>query len=174
MNQEKTTNHALAVAGMAMLLWFTACSQKPSETESSSSSYDIRKEIQLTDLAGQKIDLTQYQGKTIFLNFWATWCRPCIEEMPSIATAKKQFSEKDIVFLFASDEEAKRIESFEKKNGFGLTYVQVTNFNDLNIQALPTTYIITANGKLAFSETGYRKWDEATNLQLIRNIITKK
>lgn len=175
MNKERKRKiNQLAVACFAMLLFLAGCNTKSSETTSSESTTDIRKEIQLTDLTGQKIDLAQYEGKTIFLNFWATWCRPCIEEMPSIASAKKQFNESDIVFLFASDEEIKRIESFEKKNQLGLTYVQVANFNDLNIQALPTTYIINAHGELTFSETGYRKWDDATNLHLIQNIINNK
>lgn len=173
MNKKRAIS-TLVAAFLATLLFLAGCNTKSPEATTSESATDIRKEIQLIDLTGQKIDLRQYQGKTIFLNFWATWCRPCIAEMPSIASAKKQFSESDIVFLFASDEEIGKIESFEEKKKLGLTYVQVTNFNNLNIQALPTTYIITANGELAFSEMGFRKWDDVSNLHLIQNIINNK
>ncbi len=132
---------------------------------------DILTSIKLTNLNGEPIDLKQYSGKTIFLNFWATWCRPCIEEMPSIARAKNEFQENDIIFLFASDEASKRIVSFKEKNKFDLNFVKVTNLEDLNIQVLPTTYIINKNGKIKFSESGFRKWNDPANIEIIKQII---
>ena len=154
----------------ASLIFISGCNQNRSKEAIGAN--DVRKTIQLTDLAGQSVDLTKYEGRVVFLNFWATWCRPCIEEMPSIASAKKLLGNTDIVFLFASDEDVERIKSFEKKNSLGLEYVQVTNFNELSIQALPTTYIFDASGKTVFSETGYRKWDDSANLQLLQNLTS--
>ncbi|MBK7651800.1 MAG: redoxin domain-containing protein [Flammeovirgaceae bacterium] len=58
---------------------FAACtSDKKSDSERIS-----LEDISLTDLSGKAIDLSQYKGKTVFINFWATWCRPCLQEMPA-------------------------------------------------------------------------------------------
>ena len=66
--------------------------------------------IALKDLNEQAVDLEKYKGKTLFLNFWATWCKPCLEEMPSIKKAQEILKNENIVFLFASDETMEQIE----------------------------------------------------------------
>ena len=61
-------------------------------------------QIKLIDLDNQYVDLADYKGKTIFLNFWATWCKPCIEEMPAIAKAQELLKNEPVVFILASNE----------------------------------------------------------------------
>ena len=126
--------------------------------------------VKLVDLKGNAIDMTQYQGKTVFLNFWATWCKPCLQEMPSIKSAIEILNNKDIVFLFASDESVEQIEGFKNSHDFDFNYVRAENLEELNIMALPTTFIFDKKGKLVFSEMGYKKWDEKINIDLILNI----
>ncbi len=63
----------------------------------------------LSDLNGIAINLEQYKGKTMFINFWATWCKPCLKEMPSIEKAQELLKNKNIEFLFASNETADQI-----------------------------------------------------------------
>lgn len=127
--------------------------------------------IVLADLSGKTLNLDSYKGKTVFINFWATWCKPCIQEMPTLAIAQEKFKNDNIVFLFASNEEPEQIEKFQKKHPYNFQYVRVENFEELKIQALPTTYIFDAEGKLKFAESGFRKWDAAENIELISNII---
>ena len=62
--------------------------------------------ISLKDLNEQIIDLGAYKGKTIFVNFWATWCKPCIAEMASIEKAQNILRKENVVFLIASSERA--------------------------------------------------------------------
>jgi len=131
----------------------------------------ILSKIRLKDLKGNPIDLNQYQGKVVFINFWATWCGPCIKEMPSIERAKSILKNKEIEFLIASNESVEQIQSFREKRNLDLHYVQLQNLEELNIQALPTTFIISPDGKLVFFETGYREWDEAGNIELLTKII---
>ncbi|MGE0771538.1 MAG: TlpA family protein disulfide reductase [Cyclobacteriaceae bacterium] len=131
-------------------------------------SSDLSK-IKLTELDGTPIDLTQYKGQIVFVNFWATWCKPCIQEMPTIARAQEQLANDPIVFLFPSNEEVELINSFKERRNFNFHYVQLQNMEELNIQALPTTFIINTDGKLVFSEAGYRDWSTPENLELIRN-----
>ena len=123
--------------------------------------------VKLTDLKDRPIDQKQYDGKTIFINFWATWCKPCREEMPSIQEAMKILKDKKIEFLFASDETTEQIEEFKAAHEYSFNYVKVESLSDLNIMGLPTTFIFSPDGKLIFSEMGYRKWDDKTNIDLI-------
>ncbi len=86
------------------------CNKKPEQT-GASPDQNITGRIELADMNGQPIDLNQYRGKTVFINFWATWCKPCLEEMPSIEKAQAILKDKNITFLLASNEELKRIQS---------------------------------------------------------------
>jgi thiol-disulfide isomerase/thioredoxin len=159
---------------IAFLLLLVSCKEKESANNKNKPEVKTKVEsefdkIKLTELDGKPIDLHQYQGKTIFINFWATWCGPCIQEMPSIQKAKSSLKDEDIVFLFASNEEVDAIEAFKKKQSYDFHYVRVENLEHLNIMALPTTYIFDSNKKLVFSEMGYRKWDSKNNIDLILN-----
>ena len=130
--------------------------------------------IKLTDLDSKAIDLNQYKGKTIFINFWATWCKPCLQEMPSIQKAQELLKNENIVFLFASDEVVEQIEKFKTNHQYPFHYVRAENMEALNIMALPTTYIFNPEGKLVFSEMGFRKWDDKNNIDLLINIAKTK
>ncbi|MBK5279104.1 MAG: TlpA family protein disulfide reductase [Bacteroidia bacterium] len=127
--------------------------------------------VKLKELDNQDIDLDQYKGKTIFINFWATWCKPCLQEMPSIERLQNQLKDDNIIFLFASNEELDQIEKFKKKQSYAFHYVHLENLEELNIQALPTTYIFNAEGELKFSEAGSRNWDSPSSLELITQIM---
>jgi len=127
--------------------------------------------IELKELNGTAIDLSQYAGKAIFINFWATWCKPCIQEMPAIVQAQTKLNADEVVFLFASNEEPEQIEKFKKRHDYNFHYVRVENLESLHIQALPTTFILGPDGKLKFSETGFRIWDDPANIDLINKII---
>jgi len=128
----------------------------------------------LSDLNDQPIDLKKYKGKTVFINFWATWCKPCREEMPSIQEAMKRLKDDKIEFFFASDETTEQIEEFKAAHNYNFNYVKVENLSEINIMGLPTTFIFNPNGELVFSEMGYRKWDDEANINLILNKAEQK
>lgn len=125
--------------------------------------------IKLSELDNKPIDLNQYKGKIVFINFWATWCKPCLQEMPSIQKARELLKNENIVYFFASDEDVEQIEEFKKNHSYTLHFVKANNMESLGLMALPTTYIFNPDGKLIFSEMGYRKWDDKNNLDLIIN-----
>lgn len=150
-----------------ILVALTSCSQG---NKNQSGTNDINK-VKLKDLNDKEIDSDQFRGKTVFINFWATWCKPCLQEMPSIESAQAKLKGENVVFLLASNEEVDQIESFIKKHDYTFQYVLLENMEELNIQALPTTYIFNSKGELKFSETGSRKWDDSTSLDLITTII---
>jgi len=129
--------------------------------------------IRLKDLNGEPIRLEKYKGKTIFINFWATWCKPCIEEMPTIEKAQNILQNEEVIFLLASGETAEEINVFRNTHDYVFNYARIENSEELNIQTLPTTFIFNPEGKLIFSEMGYRKWDEKNNIDMIRKTANK-
>jgi thiol-disulfide isomerase/thioredoxin len=160
---------------LLLLIIISACKNETATTEVNKQETEITQQksaiaqIHLTDLNDQPIDLKKYSGKTIFINFWATWCKPCREEMPSIQEAMKILKDEKVEFLFASDETKEQIEEFKAAHNYNFNYVRVENLSELNIVGLPTTFIFDANGRLIFSEMGYRKWDNKANIDLILN-----
>lgn len=158
---------------LSLTILIVACTGKSKEQSSASKTEEpsIQEKIKIKELDGKVIDLNGYKGKTIFINFWATWCGPCIKEMPSIERAKNALKDSKIEFLVASNEAVEQIQSFTTKRNLNLHYVQLQNLEELAIPALPTTYIISPSGELVFSETGYREWDEAANIELLTKII---
>jgi len=127
--------------------------------------------IKLVDLEGNPVDLKSFAGKKIFLNFWATWCKPCILEMPSIERAEKLLADDDFVFLIASDESVGRIKRFQVTKDFDLQFVRLeTPFPDIGIMSLPTTLIIDQSGKIAMNQTGALEWDTPEVLEKLRGI----
>jgi|SRR5688572_17967531 len=161
--------------GLFFFLGIIACKDvtkhKPDSTESVQTTIDEVKLISLTD---QPIDMKQYKDKTVFINFWATWCKPCLEEMPSIQKAMDTLSNENIIFLFASEETSDQIEDFKRSHSYPFQLVRVENLAELNIMALPTTFIFNKQGNRVFSEMGYRKWDDKTNIDLITKIARQE
>lgn len=108
-------------------------------------------EFNLLDQYGNSQSLSQYKGKIVFLNFWATWCPPCKEEMPYIQELYKEYGENkgDVIFLgINKDDES---ETVKLLNDNGYTFPVVTNntenlFNIYGIRAFPTTFILKADG----------------------------
>ena len=125
--------------------------------------------IKLVDLDNNPVDLRILTGKKIFLNFWATWCKPCIKEMPSIERASKLLADDDFIFLLASDESIGHIKRFQATKEFDLKFIRVeTPFPDIGILSLPTTLIIDQNGRISMNQTGALEWDSPEVLEKLR------
>ncbi|MBL3658153.1 TlpA disulfide reductase family protein [Fulvivirga sediminis] len=150
-----------------VVLAIISCTGATTET-SDSEPDNILEGMKLKTIEGDKIDLSQYKSKTLVINFWATWCVPCIKEMPSLEKAKKALKEDDVIFLMVSNEPLGQIRKFLKTHDYALTFAKLDMpLEQLDIKGLPTTFIISKDGQLSFSETGAREWDTKENLQLI-------
>ena len=109
----------------------------------------------LQTLDNKNISLSSLKGKIVFLNFWATWCPPCITEMPSIQRLYNNYKNKDFEILAVtqgnSRETRSEIDNFIKKNGYTFP-VLLDNTGNTNtiydINGIPTTYIIDKNGEI--------------------------
>ncbi len=161
-----------------LLICFTAffsCSENKREEPVAGKKAEIEiAAIPLLNLNGAPIDWAAYKGKTVFINFWATWCGPCLEEMPSIQAARDELKNENIVFLFASDETAEQINKFKAGHNFDFNYLRIDDMGVLNIVGLPTTIIFDKSGQQVFSEMGFRNWNSKENIELLTGIINSK
>jgi thiol-disulfide isomerase/thioredoxin len=147
---------------LPLVLFFTGCKEQQADK------FQLKADdIKLTTLSGTPLDITAYKGKTIFINFWATWCKPCVQEMPSLQRLTEILSKEDIVFLFASDETVDEIATFRSARNYTMNFVKAESLTDLNITGLPTTFIFDRNGQQVFSEMGARKWDSRESIALL-------
>ena len=159
---------------ISLLICFAGCTGGENRSSITKKKKDDIGNVMVTDLKGQFIDLKRYRGKTVFINFWATWCKPCIREMPSIDAARKVLDSDDVVFLVASDESEDEILEFKAAHSYTFEYVRIENSEELKVQALPTTFIFNSRGELSFSEAGYRKWNDQGSIDIIQKIIKEK
>lgn len=145
-----------------------ACKQNQAEHRDSSFKFET---IALTDLQGNALDPAVYKNKTIFLNFWATWCKPCLKEMPGIAALKKKYSNEPVVFLFATDDAPEDVAGFAAANKYDFDYVLIRNLDSLQVESLPTTCIFDQQGQLQFHESGFRQWDDEEGNNILNQIV---
>ena len=157
---------------LSLLLLVSGCSA-PGKDKEVVAFDSLFEKVKLSDLENKTISMEQYRGQTVFLNIWATWCKPCLAEMPSIQKAKDILQDKEVVFLLASGESIQEINSFRKANNYQFNYTRIENSEELNIQGLPTTFIFDAKGQLVFTEMGSRKWDTKDNIDMILKIAAK-
>lgn len=155
-----------------LIQFFPSCSKKrtQNEFEAQQQSKGIL-EADFQDLDGNSLQLSEFKGKTVFLNFWATWCKPCIYEMPSISRASDILGD-DIVFLAASDESLERIIKFRNKNpDFNFKIIKINdNVVKYDIQVLPTTYLINPEGEISKIEVGGKEWDNPNQIEMIKRL----
>ncbi|AYN67596.1 TlpA family protein disulfide reductase [Euzebyella marina] len=112
--------------------------------------------LDLLDKDGNVISLKNFEGKVIFLNFWATWCPPCVAEMPSIENLHKDMGN-DVVFVMLSfDNNFETAKEYMKGKEYNLPIYSVAgnipNVYDSN--ALPTTYVINVEGNIVLTHKG--------------------
>ncbi len=114
----------------------------------------------LKDLGARSVSLSDYYGKTVVLNFWATWCPPCRHELPGFIEIQKEYKDKGLVILGISIDSAgiNKIKSFVKKIGINYPVLisdQKTVSAYGGIRGIPTTFIINSKGYITAKHVGY-------------------
>ena len=119
-----------------------------------------------------EISLSEFKGKVIFINFWATWCAPCIAEMPSIQLLYASLKLEDVAFLLISDEDEKKVQDFMKEKKY--TFPVFLRGEDLpkvfQESGIPRTYIVNREGGIVFKEVGAVKWDDESCMRFLRRL----
>lgn len=125
----------------------------------------------LKTLDGEEIEINSYENKIVILNLWATWCKPCINEMPDLVNMQKQLTD-DFVLVLASEEDLSRIGSFVDHYKFDLNFVRLeSGLESIGVTLLPTTFIVAKDGRLIDTVVGSRKWDSDEQISELKNLV---
>lgn len=116
------------------------------------------------------LNFNSMKDKVVLVNFWATWCPPCIAEMPSMQLLYKDYKDK-IEFVFISNEEFSVINEFVSKKGYTFdVYKPITKYpRAFDVKSIPRTFLIAKNGRIVIDKTGAANW----NSKAVRNAIEK-
>jgi peroxiredoxin len=132
----------------------------------------------LEDLNGKKVNLKQYREQIVFLNFWATWCGPCKEEMPSMEALHQKFKERGFVFLTISVdyEEAKKVKEFIQKHRYTFPVLldpKCMTLDLYGVKGIPTTILIDKKGKMIGRAVGPKDWKHQEIENVLNQLIEK-
>jgi thiol-disulfide isomerase/thioredoxin len=120
-------------------------------------------QFRLTKLDGGQVQLGDYRGKVVVVNFWATWCGPCLTEMPLLEKAMEKYkNDHDVVFwALSTDEERADVQPFIKQHKFKLPFAFAESLDELfRINSIPTTIIFNRKGEVAFRQAGFNSRED--------------
>lgn len=130
----------------------------------------------LPDLSGKMVKLSDYRGKVVFLNFWATWCKPCEEEMPSMSVMYERLKKQnfEILALSVDTEGPDVVESFAKKYELKFPILHDRKGKTKEIYkttGVPETFIIDQNGIIAEKVWGPRDWSRQESVRTVSELL---
>jgi len=134
----------------------------------------------LERLDGTKLKLSDLKGKMLIVNFWASWCNPCVEELPSMVRLAEKMKGELVVIAISTDENRKDIETFLKlfglpKPGFEVVWDRDGKMKDMYaVGKIPESYIVTPDFKLARKILGVEKWDSDEAVQFFQLLARGK
>jgi len=134
--------------------------------------------FELPDLKGQQHTLEDYRGQVVLVNFWASWCPPCIKEMPMLERLKQALDEQSFEILAVNVGEQKyRVWKFVKLVNFGLPVLldeRKDTFNAWGLSVLPTSFLLDRKGNIRYRVVGDIEWDNEEIIALVEALINEE
>lgn len=126
----------------------------------------------LVNMQGDPVNLKTSIGEVAIVNLWATWCPPCIAEMPSFQKLYNEYGDR-VDFYFVSNEDEEKIRRFLDKKGYNLPVYQPLAVapEKLQSRSLPTTYVISRTGKIAVNKEGSANWNDSGFKDLLDQLL---
>lgn len=134
--------------------------------------------LALKDVGGHLHRLSAYRGRVVVINFWATWCPPCRQEMPYMQAAWQRLKYDGVVLLAVDlGEDKAAVAEFAKE--YPVTFPLLLDPDSRSarhwpIRGLPTTFILDPQGRVVYQALGARKWDDPVLLQAILDLRTRR
>jgi len=129
----------------------------------------------LPDLNGKTHTMPDYNGKVVLVNFWASWCPPCIYEMPELQRLKKHFINRPFEILAINVGEKKyKVRKFAKLINLDLPVLLDTSsetYDEWKVKTLPTSFLIDSNGNIRYQVRGNPGWENEESLNIIQNMM---
>ena len=149
-----------AIYSLLCYVLFLGCNTGITNNKNGSDLESLQLKTSFVDLYENNLDLSVYKGKRIVINYWATWCGPCIKEMPSIKRAEEILEDYGYTFLLVSDETISEISNFKNYSNFNFNFLKsIESYETLGIYSMPTSYIFDENGKIIETIVGAIEWD---------------
>ena len=149
-----------AIYSLLCYVLFLGCNTGITNNKNVSDLESLQLKTSFVDLYENNLDLSVYKGKRIVINYWATWCGPCIKEMPSIKRAEEILEDYGYIFLLVSDETISEISKFKNDRNFDFNFLKsIESYETLGIYSMPTSYIFDENGKIIETIVGAIEWD---------------
>jgi thiol-disulfide isomerase/thioredoxin len=137
--------------------------RRPALLENSGMSQPAAYEWSLSDLNDRPVRFSRFKGKPIFLNIWATWCGPCVREMPSIARLAQdpRLQGKGLEFVCASvDDSSDAVRRFLQGRSWSMTFLRAEQLPAVfHTEGIPATFLIAPDGRIAAAVVGAAQWD---------------
>ncbi|BCA81025.1 TlpA disulfide reductase family protein [Desulfuromonas sp. AOP6] len=173
---------AAVVIGLAVVYFFVAGSgvrESELSTAKEPAAIAMAPDFSLTDMQGESVSLSEYRGKVVFLNFWASWCPPCKEEMPSMESLYQGLKEGDFVMLAVNVEEngKEAVAQFLKEVPVNFPILLDSTqavANLYKVRGLPHTFIIDREGNMVDSVTGALDWNAPEVVRYISSLMTAR
>lgn len=119
---------------------------------------------------GKEINMQEYIGKSVFLNQWATWCPPCVAEMPSIQKLYDKVKDNENVkFVIITNEKRETVKAFMQKRGFSFPVVLARSKTPevFKSESIPVSFVISPKGEILIKEYGSKKWHSEETVQIL-------
>ena len=161
------------IIGLLLMLFITFSMTLSAHGETGSELF----KLSLKDADNETVNLADYKGKIILLNFWATWCPPCVKEMPSMQRLKVHFSEQPFEIIAINiGESSTAVSSFLLELETELTFPilldeEGESYQRFGIRGLPMTLLLDKEGELILRTLGGRDWDSDDSIQLINKAL---
>jgi thiol-disulfide isomerase/thioredoxin len=132
--------------------------------------------ISLVDLAGNTVSLSEFAGRLVLINLWATWCEPCLREMPSLERMQSRLGDKITVVAISEDRGgSKTVEPFINKLGLKLFKTYLDPKSDagraFKVAGLPTSFLIDREGRVLGRVEGAADWDSPKLLEVLKSFL---
>lgn len=171
-----------------LLFTLTSCSRGSSEVAEDNSSNNLyfkegirslspfieAPDFVLSNLEGKQVSLDDFKGRVVLINFWAKWCSPCVQEMPSIDRLNTAVKEDGIVVLTINIGESKSaISEFINDNNYKFETLldkSKTVSSKFGVRSIPSTFIINKKGEITGTKIGAHEWDSEGVIEILKEL----
>ncbi|GAB4248829.1 MAG: redoxin domain-containing protein [Ekhidna sp.] len=149
--------HTVIIGKIQQAVLYTGLISPEAPSGEAEASYDMT----LEDLDGNRISLQAFDGQVVFMNFWATWCPPCIAEMPDIHDLYLSTGSEVQFVMISLDRDEKKARKYLKKKAFSFPvyFLRSSLPANYNISSIPTTYVIDKEGQIQIENVGMAKYN---------------
>ncbi|WP_435625108.1 TlpA family protein disulfide reductase [Flagellimonas sp.] len=128
----------------------------------------------LVGIDGYATNFKSYQNRVTVVNLWATWCPPCVAEMPSFVNLYEDYGDK-VDFFFVANDKKEKVVAFLEKKGYALpVYFETSKTPELlSSKSIPATFILNKAGEIVVEEHGVADWDSKSTRELLDTLLSE-